>query len=78
MANTKKTYTFTMTSHDAKRIERRHKDRTTLRWIGAALFEKEQLIMVDGHPEIVLEIAANLEIENVKHINTDDYITPED
>lgn len=56
----------TCTSHNAKRIERVHNDRSTVRWIGATKFEKEQLFKVDGHSEILLELAANREIENFK------------
>lgn len=71
--STKKLYEFTLNSCNAKRIERRHRDINTLRWIGATSFETRQMFLIDGEPEIVLEIAANLEIENVKHIGTFNY-----
>lgn len=54
----------TCNSHDAKRIQRRHKDTSTLKWIGATRLEKEQMFKVDGNSEILSEIAATLEIEN--------------
>ena len=74
MANTKKNFTFTMTSNEAKRIERKHGDTSTIKWIGATSIEKEQMIMVDGHHEIILELAANLEIDNVVLVREMDHI----
>lgn len=56
---------ITANSQDAKRIERKHNDPKTVRWIGSAKFEVEQIMRVDGHAEILLELAANREIDNV-------------
>jgi trehalose utilization protein len=66
----------TCTSHNAKKIERTHGDPSTVRWIGASKFEKEQLFIVDGHSEILLELAANREIENFEIIEEyeNDYV----
>jgi hypothetical protein len=69
-------HTFTMTSHDAMRIERKHNDKETISWYGAAEFEKAQMFRVAGHAEIILELAANYEIDNVEHIGTMEYIVP--
>ncbi len=57
-----------MNSHDANRIARKHKDPSTISWIGSSEFEKVQMFKVDGHPEIILELAANLEIDNVEYV----------
>ncbi len=59
----------TCTSHDARRIERKHDDRSTIKWVGATKFEKEQIFKVVGHSEILLELAANREIENFAIVN---------
>lgn len=67
-----------MNSHNAKRIERKYGDTETLRWIGASLFEKRQLIMIEGKPGIVYEIAAVLGIDNVELIGTHSYNVSKD
>lgn len=62
-------YTFTMTREQAKQIEHLHDDRETLQWM-PELSDDEffQSFKVAGEPEIVLELAANLEFDNVNKI----------
>ena len=72
----KKLITITCESHPARLIERKHGDKKTVRWIGAPKFEAHQMFMVDGNAEILLELAANLEIDNVTVVTETDYTEP--
>lgn len=65
---------ITATSQDAKKIERRHGDLKTVRWMGAVRLETEQLMRVDGHAEILLELAAARGIDNVSVVREWDAI----
>ena len=62
-------YTFTMSRVNAKRVERMHNDRKTLQWAPEMSDDDMQAFRIAGEPEIILELAANLEIENVNQIH---------
>lgn len=41
-------YKFKGNSHTAKRLENKFADKNKFRWLGAAVFEKEQLVRITG------------------------------
>ena len=55
-------FIFSMSVSEAQRIERKHSDTSTIKWLPCFSCDTEQVFEINGHPEIVLEIAANLEI----------------
>lgn len=68
-ASNYKVYVFTMSKADAKRVESKHDDLETLQWTPEMSDKDTQVFRVAGEPEIILELAANLDIENVNQIH---------